>query len=376
MTNSLRATAQGVDALVREGTARLSAAGVASPRVDTEILLAHACGLERKAIVTAAIMGSSVGQILGQRAEGCGAGEADPIAALARFDTLIERRAAREPLQHLTGRAPFRHLELAVGPGVFVPRPETEEVAQVAIDAARAAQRVAEEYDDGSGRSAGSAGSDGSVGAAGADASGGSRGAIGRGPSSAPIVVDLCTGSGAIALALATEVPAASVYAVELDADAHAWAQRNIAEVAGPERGTPLVDLRRGDARLALGELDGRCDVVVSNPPYVPSGAVPRDEEVALHDPSIALFGLGADGLEVPRGIVAAAARLLRAGGTFVMEHAEVQDADVRAIVAATGAFTEISTRADLTGRPRMVVARRAVEPNAPSSAVVGDSST
>ena len=376
MTESLRVPAAGVDALVRGGAARLSAAGVASPRVDTELLLAHACGLERATIVTAAIMGSSVEQILAGRGEGSRAGDGAAVAALARFDTLMARRAAREPLQHLTGRAPFRHLELAVGPGVFVPRPETEEVAQVAIDAARAAQRVAEEYDDGSGRSAGSAGSDGSVGAAGADASGGSRGAIGRGPSSAPIVVDLCTGSGAIALALATEVPAASVYAVELDADAHAWAQRNIAEVAGPERGTPLVDLRRGDARLALGELDGRCDVVVSNPPYVPSGAVPRDEEVALHDPSIALYGLGADGLEVPRGIVAAAARLLRAGGTFVMEHAEVQDADVRAIVAATGAFTEISTRADLTGRPRMVVARRAVEPNAPSSAVVGDSSS
>lgn len=117
--------------------------------------------------------------------------------------------------------------------------------------------------------------------------------------------------------------------------------------------------LVRGDARTALRDLDGTVDVVVSNPPYVPPGAVPRDPEVAHHDPAVALYGLGADGLEVPRGVTAAAARLLRPGGLYVMEHAETQAAAARAMVEATGAFEAAQTRTDLTGRPRMVVSRR-----------------
>ena len=177
------------------------------------------------------------------------------------------------------------------------------------------------------------------------------------------MVVDLCTGSGAIALAVATEVPGSRVHAVELDAEAFAWAERNVA-AAGAAVGaaTPLVTLVRGDARTALGGpdgLDGRCDVVVSNPPYVPPGAVPVDPEVALHDPQVALYGLGPDGLEVPRGITRAAARLLRDGGCYVMEHAEVQADAAREMLLATGCFEDVRTRDDLTGRPRMTVARR-----------------
>ncbi|MCL1900435.1 MAG: peptide chain release factor N(5)-glutamine methyltransferase, partial [Promicromonosporaceae bacterium] len=117
--------------------------------------------------------------------------------------------------------------------------------------------------------------------------------------------------------------------------------------------------LVRGDARTALGELDGRGDVVVSNPPYVPPGAIPRDPEVAGYDPAVALYGLGTDGLEVPRGIAAAAARLLRPGGLLVMEHAEVQAAAARELVSGLDGFTSPTTGSDLTGRPRMVVARR-----------------
>lgn len=241
---------------------------------------------------------------------------------------LVARRVAREPLQHLTGRAPFRELDLAVGPGVFVPRPETEAVAQVAIDAARAVAR---------------------------------SGAVVR-------VVDLCTGSGAIALAVATEVPEAQVWAVELDVAAHTWAERNVAEVltAHPRA---MLTLVRGDARTALRELDGTIDVVVSNPPYVPGDAVPKDPEVAVHDPAVALYGLGPDGLGVPRGIAAAAARLVRDEGSFVMEHAEVQAAAARQLLEEQGAWHEISTRTDLTGRPRMVVglrSRRLVKDSAP----------
>ncbi|PJI84792.1 peptide chain release factor N(5)-glutamine methyltransferase [Luteimicrobium subarcticum] len=296
--------------LVRAAVTALAGAGVAAPRTDAELLLAHAWAREVADVRRAAILGEPV-----------------PGAVASAYDGLVARRAGREPLQHLTGTAPFRHLELAVGPGVFVPRPETEVVAQVAIDAAQEAV------------------------------------AAGR----TPVVVDLCTGSGAIALAVATEVPGAVVHAVELDADAHTWARRNVERVgttSGAPGAPPLVHLVRGDARTALTALDGTCDVVVSNPPYVPSDAVPVDPEVARHDPAVALYGLGPDGLEVPRGVARAALRLLRDGGTFVMEHAEVQAASARALVEGTrtpagDAFTDVRTLPDLTGRPRMVVARR-----------------
>lgn len=306
-----------VTSLLQRATVRLSNAGVPSARVDAELLLAHAARAERSEIARAAILGQDLASLTG--AQG---GHAP--AVLRTFDEMIARRSSREPLQHITGKAPFRHLELLVGPGVFVPRPETEVVAEEAIAEAQACMRAH-----------GSA-----------------------------VVVDLCTGSGAIALAIAAEVPGARVHAVELDEAAHEWAARNIAHLAEQLRdaqsGAPEVVLTRGDARRALVELDGICDVVVSNPPYVPRGAVPREEEVALHDPAVALYGLGADGLEVPRGIVSAAARLLRPGGLFVMEHAEVQADAVRQIVSASGTFEQVTTRSDLTDRPRMVVARRA----------------
>ena len=307
----------------------LADAGVASPQADAEALLAHALGVDRPEVRRLAVLGREV-----------------PDDAARAFAGFIARRAAREPLQHLTGVAAFRHLELAVGPGVFVPRPETEEVAQVAID--EAAKVIADREGAGA------------------------------------VVVDLCTGSGAIALAVATEVPGARVHAVELDKDAHAWAERNVdalsAVAAGVEAGaTPqdqgqeqeqdpperIVRLVKGDARTALYGIDGMADVVVSNPPYVPPDAVPVDPEVAEHDPAVALYGLGPDGLEVPRGITDAAARLLRPGGLYVMEHAEVQAEAARAMVAAARdddgrpVFGEPETRKDLTGRPRMVVARR-----------------
>jgi release factor glutamine methyltransferase len=286
---------------LRDAQRLLAAAGVPSPRVDAEILAAHLLGVTRGELAAAVVLGR------------------DAPAGLA---ALVRRRAARVPLQHLVGTAPFRGLEVAVGPGVFVPRPETEAVAQVAVDAA--ADVVARTGD--------------------------------------ALVVDLCTGSGAIALAVAAEVPGARVHAVELDAAAHAWAARNV-------RGSGVV-LHRGDARTALRDLDGAVDVVVSNPPYVPPGAVPVDPEVAEHDPAVALYGLGPDGLEVPRGVVRAAVRLLRPGGVLVVEHAEVQADEARAMVDATGAFTPATTLPDPAGRPRMVVARRRPDAGADATAV------
>jgi release factor glutamine methyltransferase len=235
---------------------------------------------------------------------------------VAAFEELLAQRTARVPLQHLTGRAPFRTLDLAVGPGVFVPRPETEVVAGVAIDEAIA---VAE-----------------------------------REP--APVVVDLCTGSGAVALAVAVEVPSARVVAVELDPMAHAWAARNVAAIAA------RVDLRLGDAVGAhtgvLADLAGAVAVVVANPPYIPPGSRPVDPEVADHDPPIALYGGGDDGLAVPRGVVASAVGLLRSGGLLVMEHADGQGAATRALVGGPG-WRDVRTVEDLTGRARALVARR-----------------
>ena len=183
---------------------------------------------------------------------------------LESYEPLITRRAGREPLQHLTGRAYFRHLELSVGPGVFLPRPETEVLAGWVIDRLR----------------------DGSA--------------------SHPVVVDLCTGSGAVALAVATEVPGAQVHAVELDEAAHAWAMRNLADSG--------VRLVQGDLVDAFGELDGTVDVVVANPPYIPFDAWESvDPEVRDHDPAAALWAEG-DGLSVIRQVERTAARLLRAG--------------------------------------------------------------
>ncbi|WP_168210195.1 peptide chain release factor N(5)-glutamine methyltransferase [Oerskovia sp. KBS0722] len=330
-----------VSRLVREAAARLGRAGIDTPRVDVELLLAHVAGVPRERVVSAAVMGRPVSSLLLAAAAGDRAGGTREVGSrdgtipartahevLDELARLLDARAERVPLQHLVGTAPFRHLDLVVGPGVFVPRPETEQVAQVAIDEVlRVVARGAE----------------------------------------APVVVDLCTGSGAIALAVATEVPGARVHAVELDRDAHAWAERNAARTH--EASGAVVHLVRGDARTALTELDGSCDVVVSNPPYVPPDAVPRDPEVALHDPQVALYGLGEDGLEVPRGVTRAAARLLAPGGLYVMEHAEVQARSARDMVAAVGGFEDIRTADDLTGRPRMVVARRARPTSEPDPA-------
>lgn len=294
-------------ALLRAAAQRLADAGVASPRADAEELLAAALGSTRAEVALAGLRG-----------------DAGPDGGRRRaFRELVAERARRTPLQHLTGRAGFRGLELRVGPGVFVPRPETEGLAGAAVEAAR-----------------GAAARDGR----------------------APVVVDLCTGSGAVALAVAAEVPAARVLGVELSEDALTWARRNVAALgsAAPLAGRPggEVEVVAGDAATALPELDGAVDVVVSNPPYIPPGAVPVDPEVRDHDPHVALFGGGDDGLAVPRAVLARAAALLRPGGVVLVEHAEVQQ---RALLAELGgpAWGSAEGAADLTGRPRWVRAVR-----------------
>jgi release factor glutamine methyltransferase len=236
-----------------------------------------------------------------------------PADAAGRFAELLDQRASRVPLQHLTGTAPFRHLELAVGPGVFVPRPETEQVAGWVLA-----------------RIAGLA---------------------------APTVVDLGTGSGAIALSVAHEHPGARVVAVERDTAASEWTRLNAATRAAA--GDTPVEVRTGDMTDPglLRELDGSVDVVVSNPPYVPDDArLPR--EVADHDPPLALWG-GPDGLDVVRGLVVTAARLVRPGGWLGIEHADQQGSALPALVRSAGGWTDVADNADLAGRPRYTTARR-----------------
>ncbi|WP_424922856.1 peptide chain release factor N(5)-glutamine methyltransferase [Agromyces protaetiae] len=272
---------------------RLARAGVGDAEIDAELLLGHVLGLSRGALQARMVIGGAL-----------------EAADASVFEGLVERRAAREPLQHLTGRAPFRSLELAVGPGVFVPRPETEQVAQLAIDALRAAAEPE------------------------------------------PIGVDLGSGSGAIAISLATEVPHARVWAVENSPAAFPWTRRNV-----DESGAENLTLVFGDLADALVELEGRVAVVVSNPPYVPLTMPPRDPEVRLHDPEAALYG-GLDGLDVVRVLSVRARELLRPGGALVIEHAEHQSTEIAAILSADG-WRGIMHHEDLTRRDRATTAVR-----------------
>jgi len=276
-------------ALLAQAAARLDAAGVASPDADARLLLAH-------------VLDVPLGRLpLIERVS------ADRTEAYA---ALVARRVAREPLQHLTGTAGFRHVELRVGPGVFVPRPETELLAGWAIEAAR---QVADRP---------------------------------------PVVVDLCTGSGAIARAVADEVPAAQVHAAELTEDAHAWAARNLAGTG--------VELVRADLATAFEELVGTVDVVVCNPPYIPLEAWETvAPEVRDHDPHEALFS-GPDGLDALRALERRAAVLLRPGGVVGAEHADVQGSSAPAVFGRTGRWAEVHDHADLAGRPRYLTARLA----------------
>lgn len=284
---------------IAHATDTLAQAGVDSPRADAEQLAAHVLGVTRGRVGALAVMGH-------------------PLLPddVTRLDGLLASRAERVPLQHLTGQVTFRGSLLHVGQGVFLPRPETEDVAGLAVAALR---RAAEQE-----------------------------------PDRSVLAVDLCTGSGAIAAALADEVPEAVVHAVELDPEAARWAVANL-----ERRG---VALHLDDARTALPGLTGRADVVVSNPPYVPDGRVPTQTE-ATRDPELALYGGGADGMQLPTAIIAAAARLLRPGGFFVMEHDETQEQSVAEQIRRTGVFQDITGHRDLSERPRSTSARLSARP-------------
>ncbi|RZT26245.1 release factor glutamine methyltransferase [Mycobacterium sp. BK558] len=270
--------------LIDAATDELVAAGVGSPRVDAELLAAHAAGTDRGRLTVTALD--------------------DDFAE--RFGRLVARRAERIPLQHLTGTAAFGPVDLHVGPGVFVPRPETEALLEWTL-----AQPLPPEA----------------------------------------VIVDLCTGSGALAVALAAGRPTARVIGVDDSAQALTYARRNTAGTA--------VELLCADATASdlLADLDGAVDLLVANPPYIPADAE-LEPEVALHDPAHALYG-GPDGMAVIDRIVDVAARLVRPGGLCAVEHDDTTSQRTVDAFAGSGHFGNVTARRDLTGRMRFVTAVR-----------------
>lgn len=278
--------------LISELSGKFEAAGIESALADAELLIADVLGVNRGELAVAVITEQAIN-----------------AEELAKISELAAKRCQRVPLQHLTGKAYFRNLELRVGPGVFVPRPETEGVAQIAIDALRAVA------------------------------------------SAEPIAVDLATGSGAIALSLATEVPYAKIYAVELSDEAIGYTRQNFARYA------PDASLLQADLADALDELEAKVDVLVSNPPYIPNAMVPIYPEVHLYDPPMALYG-GEDGLDLIRIISKRALKLVKPGGTLVLEHADPQSAQIVDLLLADG-WRQVRAHRDFNLRDRAVSAIR-----------------
>ena len=278
-----------VSEVLSESSSKLEMAGVTSAAVDAELLACYCLGISR----------SELQLLIATQKE-------FPDKYLEQFQSAITRRVAREPLQHITGSAPFRHLELKVGPGVFTPRPETEQVVEFAMEK------------------------------------------INNLPN--PLIVDLCSGSGAIAISLATEITGSKVFAVELSKEAFGYLIQNAASY-----GLSEANLRNEDLQDSLSELDGQVDLVISNPPYIPNDAIPIDLEVQLHEPSMSLYA-GVDGLDAVRKISIRAKELLKSGGLLVLEHADTQSKAIGKLLLAEG-WLEIEARADLAGKERMISA-------------------
>jgi release factor glutamine methyltransferase len=280
-----------VSEALKLATDKFSAAGVLSPSVDAELLGCFVLEMNRSELSLLAI-----------------ANELFPENKLSEFLEAVQRREKREPLQHITGLAPFRHLELEVGPGVFIPRPETEQLVDLAIHKIEGISK--------------------------------------------PVIVDLCSGSGAISIALNTEVAESMVYSVELSKDAFSFLTQNYQRYCLDRKA-----LRNENLTTALEELKAGVDLVISNPPYIPDAAVPVDLEVQLYDPALALYG-GQDGLDVIRLISARAWFLLRAGGHLVLEHAHTQAPAISELLLTQG-WQDVVSVSDLAGKDRMISAVR-----------------
>lgn len=299
------------DQLIHRCTDYLQEAGIDTASHDTKLILADTLGCSLSDVEKANLMGTDTSELIETYYHG---DDGDPVQL---FKERLCRRHAREPLQYIVGHTTFRYIDLKVGPGVFIPRQETEIIAQEAIDWVT------------------------------------SQGMY------SPRIVDLCAGSGALGFSLACEIRGAQVWGVELSPQAAVWTRRNISEIS---RDYPDISVNyhfeMGDATsaLTLAQLDGTVDVVVSNPPYVPLSQVPQQPEVRDFDPSLALYGGSADGMQIPEQIIRRAYSLLRPGGVFIMEHDISQGSQTCAFATATG-FSSAQTGMDLTYRPRYLFA-------------------
>lgn len=280
-----------ISELLETATQELTDAGVISPSVDAELLGCFVLGLERSELTVLALSEQMF-----------------PSDKIAEFNNAVSRRVKREPLQHITGLAPFRHIELIVGPGVFIPRPETEQLVEVAI---KTLSGVAK-----------------------------------------PLVVDLCSGSGAIAICLTLEIEGAKVHSVELSEQAFSFLSLNYQKY-----GLNLELAKNEDLATAFDELRGQVDLVISNPPYIPDTAVPIDVEVQLHEPALALYG-GTDGLDVIRTISSRAMYLLKPAGSLLVEHSDSQARAISELLLGEG-WLEVVSSQDLTGKDRMILAKK-----------------
>lgn len=288
--------------MLAEATGRLKDAGIETARYDARLLFAEACGISPRDIDKALVMSDSIDVTDEQ---------------LAAFRSMMDRRASREPLQYIVGHVPFRYLDVQVGPGVFIPRQETEIVVQAGIDW------------------------------------------LTREGLYAPKVVDLCAGSGAIGLSIVTEVRGAEVWAVEKYQQTLEWTKRNAKRVADKDPAAGYnYHLEAGDATDAttLAALNGSIDLVVTNPPYVPMSQPPTQPEVRDYDPQAALYGGSADGTLIPERIIRRAFALLRDGGVLVLEH-DITQADRLLTYALANGFSQARTGADYTSRPRYLFA-------------------
>lgn len=313
---------------VRSSAAILSAAGVDTPEHDVKLLLAEAFHIDLRDVDKAMLMGDDVEHLnIAQAPVSTESGawanakttENTVAAAMERFHSMVDRRAKREPLQHITGHAPFRYLDLKVGPGVFIPRPETELVVQEGIEWT-------------------------------------TRHGMYRAK-----VVDLCAGSGAIGLAFATEVPGSEVWAVEKSERTAQWTRRNLDETTKRYpaiAGNYHLEIADATQMPTLNQLDGTIDIVLTNPPYVPLSDIPVQPEVRDYDPDLALYGGSADGTLIPERIISRASKLLKPGGLMVMEH-DVTQGERLAAFARTYDFVDVVVHNDYTGRPRYLTAEK-----------------
>lgn len=287
--------------VIRDAAVQLREAGIETPEHDAKLLLAEAAGVELRDVDKALLMGEELGT----------------AEQLARFQSMLARRAKREPLQYITGHAPFRYLDLKVGLGVFIPRPETETVVQAGLDWLTEHGMIH------------------------------------------PRVVDLCAGSGAIGLSVVSEVPGSQVWAVELSPNTAEWTNKNLAETAKryPSIASNYqLEIADATSLATLAQLDGTIDIVITNPPYVPESDVPEQPEVRDWDPELALYGGSMDGTLIPERIIERAYRLLKPGGALVMEH-DVTQGDRLVAYAKAAGFTTASTGRDWAGRDRYLFA-------------------